>query len=324
VTGVPRCVALFCATLVSVYFTYGWMWSAGDPLGDWDTFVESATFACALMGILLAHEMAHYVVARRHGFELSLPYFIPVPFVAFGTFGAVIGLESRPTSRTALLEMGAAGPIAGALVAFACIAVGLGEIGPATCPEPADLPALLETVFGGLNRLLAPLDEFLAGFIDPPPEGHIVVSILGDPPILGLLGEAVLGEAPGRFDTLGPLTLAGWVGCLLTAMNLIPIGQLDGGHILNAIVPKHHPLISKVLLGLIFAAGFISWPGWAFWGFVVLMIRAWQSVEVPVEGALTLRAKLCVVAVLVAFGLTFMPAPVAIDTMPNPCLAEAP
>jgi len=316
-SGVPRCVALFCATLVSVYFTYGWMWSAGDPLGDGETIQESATFAVALMGILLAHEMAHYLVARRHGFELTLPYFIPVPFLAFGTFGAIIGLKSPPKSRTALLEMGAAGPLAGAAVAIFCIALGLGEVGPATCVEAIaqDAPTMVVWLF----QLMEPIDRFLAQFIEAPPEGHLVVSILGDPPVFKLLGTWVLGEPPGRFDTLGPLTLAGWVGCLLTAMNLIPIGQLDGGHILNALFPDRASLISKVLLGLLFAAGVVAWPGWAFWAFVILLLRAFHALPVPAETRLTLRAKAVVVAVMVAFGLTFMHTPVAIDTMPDPC-----
>ena len=318
-----RCIALFCATLVSVYFTYGWMWTAADPLSDAATVRESATFAVALMAILLAHEMGHYVVARRHGFELSLPYFIPVPGLAFGTFGAIIGLESKPTSRTALLEMGAAGPIAGFVLSVICLALGMGEIGPATCPEAAaPLPGALAWVFEALNAVLAPLDALIAGLVEAPDEGHIVVSILGDPPVFKLLGQAMLGEAPGRFDELGPLTLAGWVGCLLTAMNLIPIGQLDGGHILNAIAPRRAELASKVILGLIFAAGVLSWPGWAVWGFVVLMLGAWRSLPVPMEEPLTRRAWVVAAIILVTFSLSFMPAPVSMDTMPDPCRGE--
>ncbi len=317
--GAVRSVALFCATLVSVWYTYGVMWAGGDPLRDPEVRAESAVFALALMGILLAHEMAHYVVARRHGFELSLPDFIPVPFVAFGTFGAIIRLRSMPTSRTALLEMGAAGPLAGALLAFVCIGLGLGEIGPAVCHEVADPPAAVETVYRSLDALLAPLAACLPAM--EVPEGHLPVSILGDPPVMKLLGEIILGQAPGRFDELGPLTLAGWVGCLLTAINLVPIGQLDGGHILNALMPRHALLLSKVLLGLVLAAGLL-WPGWFVWGVLVFWIGAWRSLPVPEGEALTLRARVTVVLVIIAFALTFMPSPITMDTMPDPCVEQ--
>ena len=101
-------VLLFLATLLSVFLVYGYSWTAGDPLQDPETALQSAQFAVTLMGILLAHEMGHYLVALRHGFRLSLPYFLPFP-AAFGTFGAIIRLRSLPRSRTALLEMGAAG-----------------------------------------------------------------------------------------------------------------------------------------------------------------------------------------------------------------------
>ena len=117
-------MVLFVATFACVFLVYGFQWTGSNPLTDADSATASAKFAGALMAILLAHEMAHYWVARAHGFALSLPYFLPFP-AAFGTFGAIIRLRSLPPSRTGLLEMGAAGPIAGFVVAAVAIVAGL-------------------------------------------------------------------------------------------------------------------------------------------------------------------------------------------------------
>ena len=275
-------LALFLLTLASVYFTYGWLWSEGSPLSDSQTMVDSAVFATALMSILAAHELAHYWVARRHGFALSLPYFIPFPF-AFGTLGAVIRLRSLPKSRTALLEMGAAGPIAGAVLAVICIAVGLnGTI-------PVEAPAVVD-------------------------EG-VEVLIFGNPPIMNQLGEVLLGEAPGRYDVLTPLALAGWVGCFLTALNLLPIGQLDGGHILTGLSPRWAPQLSKLMLGLLLVAGFFFWQGWAVWAVLLLIMGAWENLEVPSSPGLSLRAKWTAAAAILFFVLCFMPQPIESETL---------
>ena len=312
-----RSLGLFVATLVCVYFTYGWLWHGGDPLGDPETMVAAGTFAVTLMAILGAHEMGHYVVARRHGFELSLPYFIPVPFF-FGTFGAVIRLKSLPRSRSALLEMGAAGPIAGAVVAFAAIALGLPDTGPPPeIPPPEALEPPPEWIAGALawlDELLAPLAALLS---EPVPEGHVPVLIFNNPPVMDLLGVLILGAPPGRFDTLSPLALAGWVGCFLTALNLVPIGQLDGGHVVGALSPGRARLLSRVFLGLALAAGIVGWSGWLVWAVLLWATRAYVNVSVPERPPLTPRAKLVGLVALLLFLLTFMPIPVEPDTLPH-------
>jgi membrane-associated protease RseP (regulator of RpoE activity) len=275
-------LGLFLLTLGSVYLTYGWLWSEGSPLSDPQTMVDSAVFSVALMAILGAHELAHYWVARRHGFALSLPYFIPFPF-AFGTLGAVIRLRSLPKSRTALLEMGAAGPIAGAVLALACIAVGLHGTLPVAAPPLVD-------------------------------EGMDIL-IFGNPPIMDQLGVWVLGEAPGRYDVLTPLALAGWVGCFLTALNLLPIGQLDGGHILTGLSPRWAPLLSKWMLGLLLLAGFLFWEGWAVWAVLLLVMGAWENLEVPQTPGLTRRARWVAAVSVLFFFLCFMPQPIETETV---------
>lgn len=272
----------FLLTLVSVYVTYGWLWEEGSPLSDPATMARSAVFASALMAILAAHELAHYWVAKRHGFALSLPYFIPFPF-AFGTLGAVIRLRSLPRTRTGLLEMGAAGPLAGAVLAFACLIVGLQGTVPVEAPPIVD-------------------------------EG-IEVLIFGNPEIMNWLGEWMTGSAPGRYDMLTPLALAGWVGCFLTALNLLPVGQLDGGHILTALTPRWAPLVSKAVLGALLVAGAFLWEGWAVWAVLLVIMGAWEGLEVPREPGLTARAKWIAVAALVCFLLCFMPRPIQDETV---------
>lgn len=275
-------VALFLLTLVTVYLTYGWLWSEGSPLRDGQTIWDSAVFAVALMSILAAHELAHYWVARRHGFSLSLPYFIPFP-MAFGTLGAVIRLRSLPKSRTALLEMGAAGPIAGAILAFLFIAIGL----PGTIP--CEAPNIVK-------------------------EGEELL-IFGNPAIMDQIGALVLGHAPGRYDELTPMALAGWVGCFLTALNLLPIGQLDGGHILTGISPKWAPLLSKIGLALLFVAGILFWSGWAVWGALLLLMGAWENLEVPESPPLSRRAFGVALSAVVLMVLCMMARPLEPETV---------
>jgi membrane-associated protease RseP (regulator of RpoE activity) len=245
-----RSVLLFFATLGCVYLVYGFQWTAGNPLTDADSAVASAKFAVALMAILLSHEMAHYVVAKAHGFALSLPYFLPFP-AAFGTFGAIIRLRSLPQSRTGLLEMGAAGPLAGFVVAVAAIALGLPDTVEHVAPELIWDPAILEALRapietpGAVDGAIATVLGWLGTDVGPT---EVPLMVLANPPIMDMLGTLVLGAPPSRYATLDPLATAGWVGCLLTAINMIPIGQLDGGHILNAIAPSVAPRVSKLLL----------------------------------------------------------------------------
>jgi membrane-associated protease RseP (regulator of RpoE activity) len=262
------------------------------------------------MAILLAHEMAHYVVARMHGFRLSLPYFIPFP-AAFGTFGAIIRLKSLPRSRTALLEMGAAGPLAGFVLAVLAIALGLPGTLEIAAPEvimpwPPELHAPAEA--GWLSRMLAPI---LPAF-EP---GTVPLMILANPPIMDWMGSWILGAPPGRYASLDPLATAGWVGCLLTAINLVPIGQLDGGHVTGALWPAWAARLSRGFLGLALLGG-ILWTGWAFWAVLLVVMGAHQSLPVPENPPLSPRARWVAFATGLAFICCFMPAPIEIEDFP--------
>lgn len=300
-------VALFGLTFLSVFATYGLVWEGGNPFRDAEVAWNSAAFAAALLTILLAHELGHYFVARRHGFALSLPWFIPVPF-GWGTFGAVIRLRSLPRSRTALLEMAVAGPLAGAAFAVGFLALGL----PSTRPGPEFVTLGPEEVAAlALSQAPSALDWIWP----PPPPGHVPVLIFNNPPVLDLLGTLILGAPPGRFDLWGPLAFAGWAGCFLTALNLLPIGQLDGGHVVHAVAPRSARGVGRAVLALLLVGG-VLWEGWWFFALVVWVSGASRGLPVPSSPPLTARARVLAVLVLVVGGLCFMPRPIEVDALP--------
>lgn len=175
------------------------------------TWLQGPVFAATLMGILTCHELGHYIAARIRGVPASLPYFIPLPF-AYGTMGAVIQMDDPIQERDALFDVGAAGPIAGLLVAIPLLVVGLehSALGPL---KPGD-------------------------------------SLEGNSIFYALLKHAVFGRwlPSGGVDVqLGPMAEAAWFGILVTMINLIPIGQLDGGHVARAALGQRHELWSKRL-----------------------------------------------------------------------------
>jgi membrane-associated protease RseP (regulator of RpoE activity) len=209
-------VGLFLATCATTYL-------AGGPI-----------FAATLMSILLAHEMGHYVVARRHGVDASLPYFIPVPFVGIGTLGAVIRMRSPIARRDALLDVGAAGPLAGLVVAIPLLIIGLVQ------SPVADLAAG-PGAGGGLI------------------EGNSILYLLAK-----LVAKGQILPAGTVDVSLGPMAMAAWVGLLVTFINLMPLGQLDGGHVAYAFFGERHERTARwlhrtmVVIGLV-VLGALAW-----------------------------------------------------------------
>jgi len=122
---------------------------------------------------------------------------------------------------------------------------------------------------------------------------------------------------------LTPLALAAWIGCLLTCMNLLPIGQLDGGHIVTALWPRHAAMVGRCSIGILFLLGFL-WVGWAVWAGFLILMRANQGLEVPEAPGLTVRARIVGLMALVSLGLTFMSAPIQTDVLPDIVLDEVP
>lgn len=322
---VGRAVLLFFLTTASCWYTYGWFWGGGDPIGDPAVAWDAAQYALALMAILLAHEMGHWVVARRHGLDQSLPQFIPFP-IAFGTLGAIIRLRTLPRSRTALLEVGAAGPLAGFVVAVLVMAIGLPEtvehpVPLLTLAWPPEVPAppgpgeeALIAVLSAVSAGLEAAFELVGYEPDLATEGGMPLLVLANPLLMDVLGVLVLGAPPGRYADIPPLVLAGWAGCFVTAMNLLPIGQLDGGHVFNALAPKAARRVSLVGLGCLVLSGLLWWGGWMMWAVLLGFLGAWRSLPVPEEPGPRQRAVVLAALCLGALVLCFMPQPIDDET----------
>ncbi len=308
--NVVRSIVMFVLTLCSVFLVYGFQWTSGNPLTDGQVAWESAQFSVALMTILLCHELGHYFVAKRHGFALSVPYFLPFPF-AFGTLGAVIHLKSLPHNRTALLEMGAAGPIAGFLVTVFCIVWDApNTINNHTLEIVGTHAEYLEMVadIPEETGFWAMLNDFLG--VIPTTTESMGVLIMEDPLLMRLVHSTMLGESLSPYANLGPIAFAGWVGCLITSINLLPIGQLDGGHILNALFPQYAERISKGMLVAVFTYGLLTWKGWMVWATLLWFMRANVPIWVPQEEALSSRAKAIAGVSIVVFLLSVMAEPI--------------
>jgi len=174
---------------------------------------EGVVYAASLMTILICHEAGHFFQARRYGVYASFPYFIPMPFSPIGTMGAVIAMEAHTGDRKALFDIGITGPLAGLV------------------------PTLVFSILGLQLSEKIPISE--------------TGTALGEPLIFKLLSWQIVGTLPeGQEILLHPMAYAGWVGLLITALNLFPIGQLDGGHVLYGLLrTKAHAVATLVLFG---------------------------------------------------------------------------
>ena len=314
-----RALGLFVLTLFSVWWSYGFWWRGAAPWTDSAIALDAARFAAGMMTIFAAHEAGHYIVARRHGMEQSLPHFIPFP-LAFGTLGAIIRLRTLPPSRAALLEMGAAGPLSGFAVAIGVMWLGLPATVDHAVPElvaawpPPELvaePSALDPVWNALDGLLSA--EPLASLLPTVEPNSMSLMVMANPGLMDVVGWARLGAAPGRYCELSALGFAGWAGCFLTAMNLLPIGQLDGGHVANALFPRHARRIGQVAMGFA-AIGGLLWGGWVIWALLLWKMGAHRGLPVDPDGPLTTRAKLVAAAIAVAFAACFMPQPFKMES----------
>ncbi len=254
------------------------------PTGFARAWAAGLVFSLPLLAILLCHELGHYLTARRYGLDVSPPYFIPVPLVPsfIGTMGAFIRLRTMLSDRRQLLDVGVAGPLAGFAVALPVLWIGLALSHP--LPPNAG--------FGGL----------VLWFAGTP-------AALGDSLVTLLLRRTILGQASAV--ALHPLAFAGWVGMFVTMLNLLPISQLDGGHILFAALPRWHQRVALVFWLLIVALGWY-WRGWLIWGLLVLILSRGRLGHPPVVDAYrplpASRGRLAWVA-LVLFLITFAPVP---------------
>ena len=265
-------IILFILTLFSTLFV-GAMQTGADLLKDPGQIYRGLPFALSLMIILLTHELSHYFASKRHGVKATLPYFIPAPTI-IGTFGAFIKMKSPIVTRKALIDIGASGPIAGFVVSVAASAVGL---------RVSEIVPVAQTK-GALN--------------------------LGDSILFSLLSNAVIGVTPADADILlNPIAFAGWIGLFVTSINLIPVGQLDGGHIAYAFLGEKHTGLSFILVLMMSLLGFFLWEGWVVWAVLLLVLGLRHPPVIYWENALDGRRKLTGWIAFLIFIITFIPVP---------------
>ncbi|HEV2316227.1 MAG TPA: site-2 protease family protein [Thermoplasmata archaeon] len=241
-------LALLVATVASTVVAGSFLWVAyrgGTGLTGSDFLWGAVFFAAPLLLILGLHELAHYVMARRHHVDASLPYFLPVPppILIFGTFGAFISLREPFPDKKALLDIGVAGPLVGFVVALPITLLGL----HLSLGAPALSPASCGPTFLGFSY------------------GNLLV---GTPAIWSLFALFI----PGALTNLHPLALAGWVGILVTAFNLLPAGQLDGGHVARALLGKNATYASWIVLGVLVVIGFEFYFGWLIFAIFIFLV----------------------------------------------------
>jgi len=226
-------------------------------------------FALSLLSILLAHEFGHYLAARRHKTAATLPYFIPMPFSILGTLGAVIVWKELPRNKRILFDVGIAGPLSGLIVAIPVLLYGLSisTIGPVQ----AGTGSFIEG-----NSILYLLAKFVVfGRFLPEPASYGSLH-----PLLYWIRYLLTGTpAPlGGTDVfISPIALAGWAGLLVTALNLLPVGQLDGGHILYTLFGKRLQYAFPVIIAAMGILG-LFWNGWWLWVFLLFLFGR-QSAE---------------------------------------------
>jgi membrane-associated protease RseP (regulator of RpoE activity) len=242
-------------------------------------------FSATLMLILLAHEMGHYLYCVHYRVQATLPFFIPFPTL-IGTVGAFIRIRSPIRSRTALFDIGIAGPIAGFVVACATLAVSLGmsralpASAVAAAPDRIDLHYPL--IFVLVQRGLA---------------------------ALGLLRDAT--ALPLDRIALHPVAIAAWVGMFATSLNLLPGGQLDGGHILFSISPRAHRFVSRLTILVLLPMAIFRWLGWLVWA-VLLLLSSFRHPRVAEWPKVAGVRRWLAVFALLMLVLTLIPEPIAI------------
>jgi membrane-associated protease RseP (regulator of RpoE activity) len=232
-------------------------------------------YSLAILSILVAHETGHYLASRKYGVPSSLPYFIPFPLPPFGTLGAVIRTKGTIPNRKALFDIGSWGPLCGLALAIPAVVMGF------LLSEVVDVSKISEQT-----------------------------TSLGNSPLLSLLQRIVLGDLPPSTDVvLHPLGYAGWVGLFITALNLLPTGQLDGGHIIYALFGRHSKIIFRLTLVGITLISLIYNVGWLLLVIILLFIGYKHPPPLDDITPLDWRRKVVGVLAFIIFFTAFTPIP---------------
>jgi membrane-associated protease RseP (regulator of RpoE activity) len=262
---------LFLHILLFILTLLSTFFSGGAASGD---FKGGATYSVAVMTILLSHEMGHYVMSRKYKVHATFPYFIPFPLSPFGTLGAVIRMSGGIRDKKALFDIGIAGPLVGFILSVPCIMAGLMFSRPVKIPLSAEIP------------------------------------IFGDSLLIKIATWWTLGKIPPGYDVaLHPLGFAGWVGLFITAFNLLPIGQLDGGHVIYAVLGQKSRYVAWILIpALIFLSVFFS-AGWVTLVILLLIFGIKHPDTYDRWTPLDRKRKVLAVVMLVIFVISFIPDP---------------
>ena len=300
-------VLFFILTVLSVMFTGAVSYSGEIPTNpsDWFSFMlNGLPFAVALMTILVCHEFGHYLAGKYHKTVVTLPFFIPFPLSLFGTMGAFIQLKEPPKNRRILLDIGIAGPLAGLIVAIPILLLGL-YLSPVE-RIPFQLP--MGQIFEGNSILYLLLKYIATGQLLPQPFNYATLD-----PILYWFRYFFTGSplpAGGLDVTLHPIAWAGWAGLLVTALNLIPAGQLDGGHIMYVLMGKRTSSLLPFILGALVLLGF-AWSGWWFWAALIFFLGRFHAEPLDQITPLDQKRKVLAIVGIVVFFLVFMPVPLS-------------
>ena len=276
-------IALFLITVFTTLWAGAYQTNTNQFLGAWQfllnepaALLKGVPFAVTLLGILVTHEFGHYILSRIHRVPASLPLFIPGPPHFIGTFGAIIRMRGPILNRKALFDIGVAGPIAGFVVAVVALVIGL-----------------------RLSKVV--VNEATYGL-------H-----LGEPLLLQFMSWLVMGPLPDGYDVvLHPVGFAAWFGLFVTSLNLIPIGQLDGGHVAYALWGRSQRIMALAIVPTLVVLGFFGWPGWFLWAGMASMLGIGHPPVLDPEAALG-RTRIWVGwGALAIFVLTFAPIPFSV------------
>jgi membrane-associated protease RseP (regulator of RpoE activity) len=274
-------ILLFVLTVASTLFVGGTQSLTGDLFFS---ITAGLGYSFSIMAILLGHEMGHYLMSQKYGIRATLPYFLPfphiyIPFIGwllspFGTLGAVIRMHSTTSSRKALFDTGVAGPLTSLLLSIPAIVIGL-----------------------TFSRII-PITDSTEGMV------------LGEPLLFTLIQKLVLGEIPETHTVLlHPIGYAGWVGLFVTALNLLPIGQLDGGHITYALFGRRSRVVFLIAVSVMAFITVFYNPGWLLLLILIILFGFRHPAPVDDQTPLDVKRKFIGGFMLIAFLLSFTPAP---------------
>ena len=262
---------LFIATVFTTLFAGALQQGVNPVVTPWKIY-KGFPFSFTLLSILLIHELGHFFTSRKHKIQATLPYFIPAPSF-IGTFGAVISMKELPQSRSAIMDIGVSGPLAGFVVAVAA---------------------------------------YILGLYLPSGQSTLTLSPVGESILSKALIWLIRGDVPEHASILiHPIGFAGWLGLFVTSLNLLPIGQLDGGHVSYALLGDKQRFLAGFTVFILIFLGLFVWQGWLFWALLTLIIGIRHPKPIDPYTPLDARRKTLGLVALIIFIITFMPTPFA-------------